>query len=171
MFWQKHFEIKASTVKTGLLCNFLKRSPDCKTTLKKRRNKTFKGWSRYEGRIGNHHHHQRKSVIYLRSDKWWASTSMSQQVLCFKSTLSRALGDMLVTRKQVRTNASILCELDTERQVLGKITSLKLGYFGNILRDSGSALTLGITEGKVEGKRKCGRQKKNWFDNIQEWTG
>ena len=64
-----------------------------------------------------------------------------------------------------------MSELDTERQLLGKVVILKLGYFGHILRGSGSPLTLGIIEGKVEGKRKRGRQKKNWFDNIREWTG
>ena len=36
---------------------------------------------------------------------------------------------------QKSTDTSILlCELDTERQLLGKIISLKLGYFGHILR-------------------------------------
>ena len=75
-----------------------------------------------------------------------------------------------ISWKQKRINASILCELDTERQLLGKIISLKLGYFGNILRGSGSPLTLGIIEGKAEGKTKRGRQKKNWFDSIREWT-
>ena len=54
-----------------------------------------------------------------------------------------------ISWKQNRTNASILCELDTERKLFGKIISLKLGYFGHILRGSGSPLTLGIIEGKV----------------------
>ena len=49
--------------------------------------------------------------------------------------------------------------------------TLKLAYFGHIMRGSGSPLTLQIVEGMVEGKRKRGRQKKQWFDNIREWTG
>ena len=76
-----------------------------------------------------------------------------------------------ISWKQKRTNASILCVLDTERKLLGKIISLKLGYFGHILKGSGSPLILSIIEGKVERKRKRGRQKKNGFDNIREWTG
>ena len=39
------------------------------------------------------------------------------------------------------------------------------------MRGSGSPLTLQIVEGMVEGKWKRGRQKKQWFDNIREWTG
>ena len=39
------------------------------------------------------------------------------------------------------------------------------------MRGSGSPLTLQIVEGMVEGKGKRGRQKKQWFNNIREWTG
>ena len=73
--------------------------------------------------------------------------------------------------KQKRTNANVLLELGTERQLLGKVISLKMGYFGHTVRGSGSPLALDIIEGKVEGKRKPGRQKKKWSDNIKEWTG
>ena len=36
-------------------------------------------------------------------------------------------------------------------------------------RSSGLAKT--ILQGTVKGKRKRGRQKKGWEDNIKEWTG
>ena len=45
--------------------------------------------------------------------------------------------------------------------------SLKLAYFGHIMRGRGSPLTLQIVKGMVKGKRKRGRQK----NNIREWTG
>ena len=38
-----------------------------------------------------------------------------------------------------------------------------------ISRSSGLAKT--ILQGTVKGKRKRGRQKKRWEDNIKEWTG
>ena len=70
-----------------------------------------------------------------------------------------------------RLNKSILEKLGVKRQLLGELVKRKLTYLGHILRGSGSALTLQIIEGKVEGKRKRGRQKKQWMDNIREWTG
>ena len=76
-----------------------------------------------------------------------------------------------VSWKEKRTNASILSELDVQKELLGKIMTLKLAYFGHIMRGSGSPLTLQIVESMVEGKRKRDRQKKQWFDNIREWTG
>ena len=76
-----------------------------------------------------------------------------------------------ISWKEKRTNVSILQELKTTRELLGKVISLKMGYCGHIMRGSGSPLTLQILEGKVEGKRKRGRQKKCWFDNIKERSG
>ena len=40
---------------------------------------------------------------------------------------------------------------------------------GHVSRSSGLAKT--ILQGTVKGKRKRGRQKKRWEDNIKEWTG
>ena len=34
-----------------------------------------------------------------------------------------------------------------------------------------SGLAKTILQGRVKGKRKKGRHKKNWEDNIKEWTG
>ena len=43
-----------------------------------------------------------------------------------------------------------------KRDLLKKIMNLKLGYFGHIMRDSGSPLTKQIVEGMVERKGKEG---------------
>ena len=45
----------------------------------------------------------------------------------------------------------------------------KLKSFGHVSRSCGLAKT--ILQGTVKGKRKNGRQKKRWEDNIKEWTG
>ena len=45
-----------------------------------------------------------------------------------------------------------------KRELLGKIVTLKMGYFGLILKGSGSPLTLQIIEGMMDGNRR-GRQK------------
>ena len=42
-------------------------------------------------------------------------------------------------------------------------------WFGHVSRSSGLAKT--ILQGTVKGKRKRGRQKKRWEDNIKRWTG
>ena len=73
--------------------------------------------------------------------------------------------------KEKRTNASVLNELGVKTELLRKIMTLKIGYLDHILRGSGCPLTLQIIEGMIDGKRRRGRQKKQWFDNIREWSG
>ena len=66
-----------------------------------------------------------------------------------------------VRSKEKRTNASILSELDVQKELLGKILTLELAYFGHIIRGSGSPLNLTIVEGMVEGKRKRADRRNN----------
>ena len=54
-------------------------------------------------------------------------------------------------------------------ELLPLVKKRKLRWFGHVSRSSGLAKT--ILQGTVKGKRKRGRQKKRWEDNIKEWTG
>ena len=54
-------------------------------------------------------------------------------------------------------------------ELLTLVKKRKLRWFGHVSRSSSLAKT--ILQGTVKGKRKRGRQKKRWEDNIKEWTG
>ena len=45
----------------------------------------------------------------------------------------------------------------------------KLQWYGHVSCSSGLAKT--ILQGTVKGRRRHGRQRKRWKDNIGEWTG
>ena len=49
------------------------------------------------------------------------------------------------------------------------VKKLKLRMFGQVSKSCSVAKT--IIQGTVKGKRRRGRQKKRWEDNIKEWTG
>ena len=70
-----------------------------------------------------------------------------------------------------RAGASILSELDVKKELLGRMMTLGLAYFGHVVGGGGGPLTLRIVEGMVEGGRKGGRRRKQWFDDIGEWAG
>ena len=43
-------------------------------------------------------------------------------------------------------------------------------YAGHVLRGSSGLSHLQILEGRVEGKRKVGRPKRTWMEDIVKWT-
>ena len=63
-----------------------------------------------------------------------------------------------------RSNQSILNEISPEYSLEGLMLKLKFQYFGHVMRtDSfGKALMLG----KIEGRRRRGRQRMRWLDGI-----
>ena len=54
-------------------------------------------------------------------------------------------------------------------ELLTLVKNRKLRWFSHVSRFSGLAKT--ILQGTLKGKRKRGRQKKRWEDNIKDWTG
>ena len=72
-----------------------------------------------------------------------------------------------VTNEEVRRK--IQAAIGEYDELLTLVKKRKLRWFGHVSRSSGLAKT--ILQGTVKGKRKRGRQKKRWEDNIKEWTG
>ena len=72
-----------------------------------------------------------------------------------------------VTNEEVRRK--IQAAIGEYDELLTLVKKRKLRWFGHGSRSSGLAKT--ILQGTVKGKRKRGRQKKRWEDNIKEWTG
>ena len=71
-----------------------------------------------------------------------------------------------VTNEEVRRK--IQAAIGEYDELLTLVKKRKLRWFGHVSRSSGLAKT--ILQGTVKGKRKRGRQKKRWEDNIKEWT-
>ena len=71
----------------------------------------------------------------------------------------------------MRTNISILEVINVERRLLHTIYCRMLRYFGHIARRGGPNLEKVVMQGKIEGKRKQGRPKCRWIDQIKTITG
>ena len=64
-----------------------------------------------------------------------------------------------------RSNQSILKEISPEYSLEGLMLKLKLQYFGHLMwRADSFEKTLML--GKIEGRRRRGRQRKRWLDGI-----
>ena len=64
-----------------------------------------------------------------------------------------------------RSNQSILKEINPEYSLKGLRLKLKLQYFGHLIRRADS-LENTLMLGKIEGRRKSGRQRMRWLDGI-----
>ena len=64
-----------------------------------------------------------------------------------------------------KSNPSILKELSPEYSLEGLVLKLKLQYFGHLMRRAGS-FEKTLILGKIEGKRRMGRQRMRWLDGI-----
>ena len=65
---------------------------------------------------------------------------------------------------------SILQELDIQRELPGHVRKRKRSYFGRLCRDHGCHITKTVAEGYVEGRRRRGRPRKQYIDNIKQWA-
>ena len=64
-----------------------------------------------------------------------------------------------------RSNQSILKEISPEYSLEGLMLKLKLQYFGHLMRRTDS-LEKTLMLGKIEGRRRRGRQRMRWLDVI-----
>ena len=89
----------------------------------------------------------------------------SQKVEAFKlSCWRRLLGVLWIAR---RSNQSILMEINPGYSLEGLMLKLKLQYFGHLMQRADS-LEKTLMLGKIEGRRRRGRQRMRWLDGITD---
>ena len=85
---------------------------------------------------------------------------------CFRKLLGISYKDH-ITNEEVKNK--IRQASGPYEDLLTTVKRRKLKWYGHVSRSSGLAKT--ILQGTVRGRRKRGRQKKRWEDNIKDWTG
>ena len=88
------------------------------------------------------------------------------EMRCYRRLFNISYEDHVTNEEVRRKIQAAIGEYD---ELLILVKKRKLRWFGHVSRSSGLEKT--ILQGTVKGKRKRGRQKKRWEDNIKEWTG
>ena len=70
--------------------------------------------------------------------------------------------------KEIRSNQSILKEINPKYSLEGLMLKLKLQYFGHLRRRANS-LEKTLMLGKTEGRRRRRPQRMRWLDGITDW--
>ena len=71
---------------------------------------------------------------------------------------------------EIRTNKSILDELQTRRELLAQIIKRKMAFFEHACRNNKCNLVKTCILGMMSGKRRRGRPRMQYIDNIKKWT-
>ena len=69
----------------------------------------------------------------------------------------------------MRSNQSILNEINPEYSLEGMLLKLKLQYFGH-MRQRANSQEKTLILGKIEGRRRRGHQRMRWLDGITDST-
>ena len=102
-------------------------------------------------------------VVIYGCDSWTIKKAKRQRIDAFELWCWRRLFRVLWTAR--RSNQLILKEISPEYSLEGLMLKLKLQYFGHLmLRTDSFEKTLML--GKIEGRRRRGRQRMRWLDGI-----
>ncbi|KAI8497134.1 hypothetical protein Bbelb_250830 [Branchiostoma belcheri] len=110
------------------------------------------------------------SILLYGCETWTLLTDTERRIQAFETkSLRRLLG---ISYHQHKTNEYVYQQVYSlvgpQEAVMSTVRRRKLQWFGHLTRHNNLAKT--ILQGTLEGKRRRGRQKKVWLDNIKDWT-
>ena len=104
-------------------------------------------------------------VVMYGCESWTVKKAEHQRIDAFDLWCWRRLLRVPWTAR--RSNQSILKEISPGCSLEGLMLKLKLQYFGHLMRRADSyEKTLML--GKIEGRRRSGRQRMRWLDGITD---
>ena len=104
-------------------------------------------------------------VVVYGCESWTVKKAERQRIDAFELWCWRRLLRVPWTAR--RSNQSILKEISPEYSLEGLMLTLKLQYFGHLMRRADS-LEKTLMLGKIEGGRRRGRRRMRWLDGITD---
>ena len=104
-------------------------------------------------------------VVMYGCESWTIKKAEHRRIDAFELWCWRRLLRVLWTAR--RSNKSILKEISPGCSLEGPMLKLKLQYFGHLMQRADS-LEKTLMLGKIEGRRRRGRQRMRWLDGITD---
>ena len=104
-------------------------------------------------------------VLMYRCESWTIKKAERRRIDAFELWYWRRL--LRIPRTARGSNQSILKEIGPEYSLEGLMLKLKLQYFGYLIWTTDS-LEKTLMQGKIEGRRRRGRQRMRWLDGITD---
>ena len=107
-------------------------------------------------------------VVMYGCESWTMKKAEHQRIDAFEPWCWRRL--LRVPWAARRSNQSILKEISPQCSLEGLMLKLKLQYFGHLMQRADS-FEKTLMLGKIEGRRRRGRQRMRWLDGITDSLG
>ena len=111
------------------------------------------------------------SIFLYACESWTLNADLQRRIQAVEMRCTRRLLGISytdhITNEEVRQ--IVMKHVKNYEDLLTKVKKRKLEWYGHVTRSNGLSKT--ILQGTVQGKRRRGRQRKKWADNIFEWTG
>ena len=104
-------------------------------------------------------------VVMYGCESWTIKNAEHERIDVFELWCCRRLLRIPWTAK--RSNQSLLKEISPEYSLEGLMLKLKLQYFGHLIQRVYS-FEKTLMLGKIEGRRRSGRQRMRWLDGITD---
>src|SRR6218665_1545775 len=108
------------------------------------------------------------TVLYNGCETW-PMTKKMEKINAFEIWIWRKM--QRISRREKKTNESVRMEIGIGKEETLQQTALrrKLGFFGYVMRSDG--LEKGMMLAHGDGRRRRGRPRRKWMDEIHEVTG
>jgi hypothetical protein len=111
------------------------------------------------------------SVLLYGCESWTLTADLERRIQAFENKCFRRM--LGISYREHKTNEYVWQQVSIlagpQELLLSTVKRRKLSWFGHVCRHD--ALPKIILQGTVDGKRRRGRPRKSWRDNIKEWTG
>ena len=67
------------------------------------------------------------------------------------------------------TNDEVMRRMGKRKEILNTVKIRKLQYLGHVMRGEKYHLLQLVIQGKLQGKRRPGRRRISWIDNLKTW--
>ena len=111
------------------------------------------------------------SILLYGCESWTLTAETERRIEAFEFKSYRRLLRILYSehKTNVYVKEQVTNQAGHQESLLSIVKRRKLAWYGHTCRHN--TLSKTILQGSVEGKRRRGRPRKSWNDNIREWTG
>ena len=107
------------------------------------------------------------SVLTYGCETWTLTRNIIKRIDALEMWIYRRM--LGVTYRDRVTNVEVLSRMDCALTFVERIAKRKMKYAGHVMRGSSGRLMLNILEGHIEGRRRVGRPRRGWMDDIKNW--